>query len=630
VGNIKDIVKFKRKYEMRFPLAVIDKTEYLKKISDLLEDEECQIFIDTNIFGLFFRIYSSARKEFFDWILPLIEKKRVNTPLWASNEYSNRFIRNQIDDYFSPLKKVNTIKREFEEISSFLKMNIDSKSLAGTTYKGVEEYQKELREIEEKLEKISVTAKSKDETYKNSVHTEIQTIFEKTIIQSDLEWILTNIAELGQVRYNHRLPPGFEDEKKELNLFGDLILWFEILEFCKAKNTKKGILITNDNKKDWVYAPSRIYDNSRLLPNKKPLFKIVDPRLVYEFKSYTGSEEFHIINFESLTHILINKSKGGFIELAKALQIATLQESEVAEESRDEKEDVTIENSSGESKSLDGELTKGSENEIYSEYALADSNFPINDSTVASKTIENLKSYNWYIQNPAIEMFLKLDYSEIKESQNVKDKLFVIGRNIYQSACGGSGVAIRTIENLKSIFTKYPDFVVNHLYSGMLYEIYFNSKNKFRENNFKATFINQILDLQDELRLKDSIDFIDRSLQPFKDKLVILPSQNPEKVKVAIDYEEEEETFIDFLGIENKFHSITNILINGYSIITSEGEEAIKGYISVYGSQFDVARFLSVNYLIPTKQMDLILNPEVMGQITLRLEEPKKLKKYLR
>lgn len=612
---------------MKFPLANIDKTEYLKKVSSLIEDEECQIFIDTNIFGLFFRIYSSARKEFFDWITPIIDKKRVNTPLWAVNEYSNRFIRNQIDDYFSPLKKVNTTQKEFKEISSFLKMNIETKSLTGTNYKTVDEYLNDLKDIDDKLKKISVTAKSKDETYKNSVHSEIQNVFEKTIIQSDLTCILNTVSTNGPVRYNHKLPPGFEDDKKELNLFGDLIIWLEILEFCKKANTKKAILITNDNKKDWVYAPSKIFENTKLLPNIHPQFKIVDPRLTYEFKQNTGSEEFHIINFESLTQILINKSNGGFIELAKALQIATLQECEKTKNIEIEK-GVPISEASLPQETIEkGEESLKVDDEIYSEYALADCDFPTDDSTVASETIEKLKTYNWYVQNPALEKFLNLDLSKYEEKQNFKDKLFVIGRNIYQSACGGSATAIDTIENLRKIFTKYKDFVINHLYSGMLYEIYFDSQNKFREQAFKATFINQIFSLQDNPRLLPSIEFINKKLQPFKDKLIVIPSQNPVSIKLQIDFEEKEDSSLDFLGIIDKFHSIHNISINGHSIVTEKEEEAIEGYYIINGSVEEVIGHLSIIYLIPTKQIQLTLSPKSNKQINLKLEEPKKLKK---
>lgn len=612
---------------MKFPLATIDKTEYLKKIATLIDDEECQIFIDTNIFGLFFRIYSSARKEFFDWIIPLIEKKRVNTPLWAVNEYSNRFIRNQIDDYFSPLKKVNTTQKEFREISSFLKMNIDTKSLIGTTYTTVDEYLSDLNEIEDKLKKIAVTAKSKDETYKNSVHLEIQNVFEKTIIQSDLTSILNVLSNNGQVRYNHKLPPGFEDDKKELNLFGDLIIWLEILEFCKKSNTKKAILITNDNKKDWVYAPSKINENSKLLPNNHPQFKIVDPRLTYEFMQNTNSEEFHIINFESLTQILINKSKGGFIELAKALQIATLQD---VEKSEDKESEQSLELTN---KSIPQETVELNENpqkvddEVYSEYALADCDFPTDDSTVASETIENLRTYNWYVQNPALEKFLNIDLSKIEENQNIKDKLFVIGRNINQTACGGSGTAIDTIENLRKIFTKYKDFIINHLYSGMLYEIYFNSHNQFREQGFKATFINQIFSLQDNPRLLPSIEFINKKLEPFKNKLIVLPSQNPVSINLKIDYEVKEDSSLDFLGIISKYHSISDISINENSLVTEIEEEAIEGYYNINGNEDEVIGLLSIIYLIPTKQIELTLNPKSIDVINLKLEEPKKLKK---
>jgi hypothetical protein len=612
---------------MKFPLATIDKTEYLKKITSLLEDEECQIFIDTNIFGLFFRIYSSARKEFFDWIIPLIEKKRVNTPLWAVNEYSNRFIRNQIDDYFSPLKKVNTTQKEFKKISSFLKMNIDTKSLTGSTYTTVEEYLTDLKDIEDKLKKIAVTAKSKDETYKNSVHSEIQNVFEKTIIQSDLTSILKVISDSGQVRYNHKLPPGFEDDKKELNLFGDLIIWLEILEFCKSSNTKKAILITNDIKKDWVYAPSKISENSKLLPNNHSQFKIVDPRLTYEFKQNTSSEEFHIINFESLTQILINKSKGGFIELAKALQIATLQEAEKRENTEIEKSIESKEESTPQEVVSIDEVPQIENDEIYSEYALADCDFPTEDSTVASETIENLKTYNWYVQNPALEKFLNLDLSKIEENQNIKDKLFVIGRNIYQSACGGSATAVDTIENLRKIFTKYKDFVINHLYSGMLYEIYFNSHNEFREHAFKATFINQIFGLQDNPRLLPSIEFINKKLHPHKNKLIVLPSQTPISINLKIDYEEKEDTSLDFLGIINKYHSISNITIDEHSLVTEIEEEAIEGYYNINGSEEEVIGLLSIIYLIPTKQIKMTLNPESSNTINLKLEKPKKLKK---
>jgi predicted nucleic acid-binding protein len=114
---------------MKFPLSEINRQEYIDDIFELIVDNDCVIFVDTNIFALFFRINNLARNEFFDWIKTLIKNDRIKTPLWALNEYSDRFIRNKIEDYYGPLKSVKSIKNNFEELDSFLKMNIDSESI---------------------------------------------------------------------------------------------------------------------------------------------------------------------------------------------------------------------------------------------------------------------------------------------------------------------------------------------------------------------------------------------------------------------------------------------------------------------------------------------------------------------
>jgi hypothetical protein len=60
--------------------------------------------------------------------------------------------------------------------------------------------------------------------------------------------------EVGPGRYESRVPPGYKDandnSKQGFHKFGDLILWFEIIE--QAKATQKPVLfITDDRKEDW-------------------------------------------------------------------------------------------------------------------------------------------------------------------------------------------------------------------------------------------------------------------------------------------------------------------------------------------------------------------------------------------
>jgi len=61
---------------------------------------------------------------------------------------------------------------------------------------------------------------------------------------------LDKIHAEAEQRYLKKLPPGFEDQEKGDNKYGDFIIWKQILD--KAVNDKKRVLfITDDAKKDW-------------------------------------------------------------------------------------------------------------------------------------------------------------------------------------------------------------------------------------------------------------------------------------------------------------------------------------------------------------------------------------------
>ncbi len=532
---------------MKFPLSEIDVEDYNDHIFELLQDKETHLFIDTNIIALLYGVHDSARKEFFDWIQNYVLEGRVKLPNWVLNEYTNRFIRDKVQDYLNPLKKISTINKEFSNVSDFLKMHIDTASLSNTGYNTLDDFKNDLEEIQKKLKMIAVAANSKNEDYRLKIHREIEIAFGKCVIESNMDSILTKISNLGSTRYDHKLPPGFQDEKKELNSHGDLILWYEILEFCKNNSVGKAILITNDEKKDWLYAPYRIILNSRSIKNIEPKFKIADPRLVYEFKNYTQSEEFHIINFEQLTKILISKISGNFINLAGSLQLSSNQD-----EIKNKKSSQTAKSEFSDSKNQDEKLPENNvenkeiistenkkinaaplnlstpikSNEIYSDVAMSDKDFPLYDNSQLTKIIEDLKSHNWYRQNPAIINFLETDSEKLIYDQDTIDKLFVIGRNIYQSACGGSAVAVEFITSIDFKFSKYTSDFINHLYSGMLYEIYFDSSNRFRGNDLKSQLINPVFKTVKNPRLQPAIEFIESQLAKYKDYLLYRPAEN--------------------------------------------------------------------------------------------------------
>lgn len=67
-----------------------------------------------------------------------------------------------------------------------------------------------------------------------------------------------DIVREGELRYRNLIPPGYEDappfnqKKKGLQRYGDLIVWKEILSYAKEKKVPV-ILICNDLKNDWYH-----------------------------------------------------------------------------------------------------------------------------------------------------------------------------------------------------------------------------------------------------------------------------------------------------------------------------------------------------------------------------------------
>jgi len=66
---------------------------------------------------------------------------------------------------------------------------------------------------------------------------------------------LKEIKSEGEERYSLKVPPGYKDDDKSealdpMRKFGDLIVWFQIIDYSKSKK-KPIIFITDDKKEDW-------------------------------------------------------------------------------------------------------------------------------------------------------------------------------------------------------------------------------------------------------------------------------------------------------------------------------------------------------------------------------------------
>lgn len=176
-------------------------------------------------------------------------------------------------------------------------------------------------------------------------------------------------------------------------------------------------------------------------------------------------------------------------------------------------------------------------NEKYSDKAIKDSTFDLSDSEI-SQIIKSLKTYNWYIQSPAIAKLLVLEY----ENSMDKNELFVLGRNFLQTANGGENYARELIQDLESWIKKFntPDNE-NYFLDGVLFEIYFDSNGIFRDERLKDHFIANLYSLQMLDEFSKSFNFIEKELLPFTSRNFFYLKFKNQPIHLDIIFDKKEE-----------------------------------------------------------------------------------------
>lgn len=180
--------------------------------------------------------------------------------------------------------------------------------------------------------------------------------------------------------------------------------------------------------------------------------------------------------------------------------------------------------------SLSGEfyfnLSLGTRIDEYPRETLCDGLFVLNPNKRSNKLIRALKSHNWPTQNSALDAFTASDANSYPTGS-----LFVIGRNIYQSACGNAHSADSYINEFLLRTDSVNQDKRKALLDGMLFEMFFNGKGELRKE-FKNRRFNEVFRLQQYENLAASFDFISECLILNANRFYSIPGK---KHRVAVD-----------------------------------------------------------------------------------------------
>lgn len=617
---------------MHFHNFEFDDEKFLTKLNKLISKKGI-FFLDTNILLWIHRLTLDSQNLIVDKLEELGNEERLFIPKWVISEYNDKCIDPQKDSAFYPFKQlVNQPSSTLKELKKYASLFIDDENLKSSVFSCKDEYLSLFDELISNAEKISKPFKnSADFPTKLDSHKLITKKLGHYVLDTNLDHILSKVNSNAELRYKHRIPPGYKDSSKGENTYGDLIIWYEILEKSKQYQDKENdcmVFLTNDNKPDWAYRPDKTIKRDNLVIKNKHSYQ-ARSELKSEMKSYSN-KDFFLLNMSDLVQGLSIIDHVKYKPLAQGLQLSLSHRDDKSDstsknESRKEDPETENNNVSETIQTIDSnDLIDEIEDTCQNNHTLDLSsilNGEISNSSLMENIksqslisiIEGVKSYNWSTQTLAFKDALQyISDFRLTNSNSIEfvNFTFILGKYLYKSASGNCLYAQELLDiSDKSLLDIKPEYL-EIILLGSFVSIIFDSNADIRESL-----------LTDYTRKLFKIIYKTDLLEPlFKKLYSSIESLGYESVLFSIESDIHSYSIeIDILEHEiyPGINTIEDLKINGHSIIcqSSHGfEDDLNFKLTEYGTvnhmdyqtlvmlnKRQLVNFLEDQYLVPSK-----------------------------
>ena len=202
--------------------------------------QTCTFVVDANVLLNLYRYSHSTSEEF----LTLLEsvQERFWIPYQAALEYQQRrldVISSQTRAYTETMRLSQDLK---DSLSSSRKHPFANEEIVEKTLGLLNDLESDLKKRQEEREKLLSD---------DPLQIRLGNLFTDKVGERFTEKKEQEIYQRGDERFELKIPPGYMDSaKSESKKYGDLKIWFEIIDY--AKREKKNIIfITDDSKEDW-------------------------------------------------------------------------------------------------------------------------------------------------------------------------------------------------------------------------------------------------------------------------------------------------------------------------------------------------------------------------------------------
>jgi len=240
---------------------------------------KCLFVLDTNALVLPYTTSSEGIDEIRKVYAQLIKKKRLFFPGQVARQFA-KTRPEKLKELFSKLtrkrnKTLSLYDGKFPLLSGLPEYD--------ELIKQEQEIDKLIKEYKQKVG--AIIEHVKNWSWDDPVTQVYKSMFKENVVV-DIEINEKEVEKDLKFRYDHKIPPGFEDENKGDKGIGDLLIWFTILHLAQTYN-KDIVFVSGDEKKDWFYQS----ENQALYPRFE---------LITEFKTKAPQKSFNIIKLSEL------------------------------------------------------------------------------------------------------------------------------------------------------------------------------------------------------------------------------------------------------------------------------------------------------------------------------------------
>lgn len=266
-----------------------DFESFLKDFVAALDAPQTLVYLDTSVLMWLVRLGAEARKEFLDWCRAR-KTATVRVPVWAGHEFHKHLTRGTVQKNIRAT--LSATQAKYDEFVRLANERADGATATAKGYLGRGGFVSEIEASWARLSALATTIDMDDASHEKAAKEVIEFV-NSCILKSDLDEVVKQVNAVGNFRADHEIPPGFHDDHKDKNKFGDVLMWEEIVrDVGKSGRAKRDVIfVSRDEKTDWISAAPMIYGARGELtkPNRDRGFDVAlaRPLLLHEYSLRT-------------------------------------------------------------------------------------------------------------------------------------------------------------------------------------------------------------------------------------------------------------------------------------------------------------------------------------------------------